>query len=175
MARFLLCSLLCVLFSSSVLAQSSPVHVKWFDREGFEQWRPLHQEIAEAFDSELKLRGYPDSGQGMNMFFRAEEMEFNEETQVFLSLVESFKLRDEVIEAGAKNQIWYAGQTEPEDFEEGKWVREYMTKEVLANMVQVTNVVQLVFPTSELNRTISNYLDEREERTRCALSEAECD
>jgi len=174
MARFLLAFLFCFLVAGPILAQTSPIYVKWLDRSEHQESRALNVEIADAFNSELKWRGYPDSGQGMDLFFKAQEVPTSDGAIIFLSLIESFKLREGVIEAGAKNQIWYAGRPTAENAEEGRWVREYLTREVLENHVQIDNIVQLAFPKSELSLAISSYFDELSERRRCASPDADC-
>lgn len=174
MARFLFSFLLFVLVVGAASAQSSPIYVKWMDRDGHESARALHERIADAFNSELVLRGYPNEGQGMELFFTAQEVLTSDGSLVFMSLVESFPLREDVIEAGAKSQIWYAGRDEVEHPEEGRWVREYMTREVLTNHVHIENIEQLAFPKTELSVAISSYFDNLAERRRCSMPDVQC-
>jgi len=69
------------------------------------------------------------------------------------------RMSDDMIEEGAKHEIWYAGGSVPEDVEGGTFVRQYMTKDVLGRMVTVHDTQSFTFPVSELDAEINRYLD----------------
>ena len=174
MARFLAAFLLFVLLVGTVSAQSIPINVKWIDRDVTDEFRELNREIARALQSELEWRGFAKEGQGLDLFFRAQELPTSEGSIVVLSLVESMSLREPVVEAGAKSQIWYADSPRPENEDEARFVREYMTREVLSELVQIQNIIQLAFPKAEMAIALSSYFDDLTERRTCTFNDGQC-
>jgi hypothetical protein len=174
MLRTFLSILFLVLFVSSSSAQTIPIHVQWMDHGADDPAIELNRNIGQILRNELQSRGIPSEGQGLSLFFRAQSYTTSESDLVLLSLVEGHGLNERIVEAGAKNQIWYAGQEVPENANEGTFVREYMTREILSNQVQVTNIESLVVPSGELSRAVSQYLDELFERMRCVHPDQGC-
>ncbi|NQV74085.1 hypothetical protein HQ496_13275 [bacterium] len=127
----------------------------------------LNREVWNAFRTELQLRGIPNDKSGMVLYGRTVSHPGNDAEMLVMSITEGMMLREAAIEAGAKNQIWYAEQSAPEDATEASFVREYMTREILQNHVQVTNVVIRVFERSELEATVSRYVDDLIRRVSC--------
>ena len=168
MARVFFCLLVLVLSTHPVVAQDFPIHVRWINHGPEDRFSDLNTEIASVLQSELQWRGVPTEGQGMELFFRAEELPTSAGNLIVLSLIESQALTQRVVDAGARHQIWYAGLPQPENVEEARFVREYMTREILSSQVQITNIVQLAFSRTEISAAVSNYLDDYFERIRCA-------
>ena len=174
MARFFVVAIVLALCVGHTSAQNFPVQVRWLDYGEEDLQQSLNTEIGEALRGELEWRDIPSEGQGMHLYFRAEELQLSEGNLIVLSLVEAHPLSERVVQAGAKNQIWYAERPQPENAEDARFVREYMTREFLANQAQITNIVQLAFPRTELSIAVSNYFDSLFERTRCMRPDEEC-
>lgn len=175
MARFLALCFVFVCLVHATAAQTSPIQVRWADRGGMGDFQELNTLVYEAIHDEMALRGFAREGGGMTMHFSAQEVPMGTDVVVQLAIVESYGLSDAVLDAGAKNEIWYADKPVPENPEDGQFVREYMTREVLSGLVHIENVVQLAFPRSELSMAVSGYFDDLLERRRCAREPEMCD
>lgn len=126
----------------------------------------LNMRVAMLFRDELRMRGIPHEGPGLDVRFLAQTHTTPAGTVVLLSLVEGRTLSEPVLDAAAKHEILYAGRALPENAEEGKFVREYMTREVLEGHVQVVNIVQHIVAEAELPTVVSAYLDTLTRRQR---------
>ncbi|MFT4603479.1 MAG: hypothetical protein ACI9W4_000193 [Rhodothermales bacterium] len=170
MVRSIFLALIALFLVPTAQAQASqlgPVLVSGVAEGPDDPDQALNRTVIEALQAEFLLRGYPSAGYGLRLHARAEALATSEGKQVILSIVEGSGLRENSVEAGAQNQIWYAGTELPEDLEEGKMVREYMTREVLENLVSVHGIRILVFDQAGLGREIARYVDEVEARMNC--------
>lgn len=126
----------------------------------------LNMRVAMLFQDELRTRGIPREGPGIEVRFLAQTHATPDGPVILLSLVEGMHLSEPVLDAAAKHEIWYAGKPVPENLEEGKFVREYMTREVLEGHVQISNIVQHIVSDADLPGVVSSYLDELTGRRR---------
>jgi len=174
MARFICLAVLSLSFLSTSFAQSRSIKVLWADRGPEDGDRLINEEVITAFRQELQLRGISHDGPGLQLYLRAQSHYTSDGDILVVSVVETHGLGERIIQAGAKAQIFYAGSPVPENPEEARFVREYMTREVLSNQVQITNVEQLVFARNQLNRGISDYLDALNKKLDCMLPDSGC-
>ncbi|MFT5516771.1 MAG: hypothetical protein ACI80V_002909 [Rhodothermales bacterium] len=174
MARSLSLAFLSLLFVGAVSAQEYSVVLYWIDRGPDDVHGALNEEIGSAFRNELKLRGIDSDGPGLVVYMRAQPHQTADGEVIVLSFVEGSGLSERMIEAGATAQIFYAGLPEAEDPDEARFVREYMTREVLSGQVQITNVTQVIFSRTDLAQQISSYLDDLDTRIKCMRPEVQC-
>lgn len=167
--------ILVVLFLSvpTSSGQLPSIKLRWSMSGLDEQFHDLNQEFYRSFHEALTIRGVPKGETGTTLFGRVITHPTSNGELLIMSISEGHSLRDSTIEAGARHQIWYAGQPVPEDATEAKFVREYMTREVLSNQVQITNIVIRVFERSEIDLVINSYIDNLVERLTC-FSRNEC-
>lgn len=153
--------------------QLPSITLRWSLNGLDDQFHDVNDEIYRSFHEALSIRGVTSGKTGITLFGRVITYPTNNGELQIMSISEGHSLRDSTIEAGARHQIWYAGQPIPEDATEAKFVREYMTREVLSNQVQITNIVIRVFEKSELDQVISSYIDDLIFRMTC-FSRNEC-
>lgn len=170
-SRLVCCTFMAGLAVSPAVAQSPTLNVPSIEARSVlsDPDHPdaaLNMRVAMLFRGELKTRGIPREGPGLEVQFLAQTHTTTDGTVILLSLVEGMTLSDPVLDAAAKHEIWYAGWDIPENAEEGKFVREYMTREVLEGHVQVMNIVQHIVTEAELPTVVSTYLDSITRRKR---------
>lgn len=174
MARSIVCAFFLFALGNVASAQDFPIKLLWADRGPDDLYHAVNEEVFEAFEAELTLRGISQVGPGLQLYLRSQTHHSSDGEMVFVSIVEGNRLSEEIIEAGAEAQIFYAETPKPENMEEARFVREYVTREVLGNLVQISHMEQLIFHKSEMNRQISEYFDDLNKRFECGRPGAEC-
>jgi len=174
MARSVVFAILVSALASAASAQDFSITLLWADRGPNDPYQTLNEEVFDAFEAELTLRGISQEGSGLQLYLRTQSHHSSDGEILFVSIVEGNELSENIIEAGAEAQIFYAGTPKPENMEDARFVREYVTREVLSNLVQISHMEQLIFPRSDMNRQISEYFDALFERFECMQPGAEC-
>ena len=174
MARSVLLAILFLALTSVATAQDVSITLLWADLGPNDPYRTVNEEVFDAFEAEMTLRGISTEGPGIQLYMRTKSFYASEGELLFVSLVEGNELSEEIIEAGTKAQIFYAGTPKPENMEEARLVREYVTREGLGNLVHISHMEQMIFPKDDLNRQISEYFDALHRRFECMQSETEC-
>lgn len=124
--------------------------------------------VHEALESEFELRGIPAGESHASRFvLGARSIVTGDGEYLALALVEGSGLAEPVLDAAAENELWYADKPQPENLEEGRFVRQYVTREVFGDLMRVHDVRLLFFPADDLQMEISRYVDDYRERTTC--------
>ena len=128
-------------------------------------------DVIAAFRNTLELRGWLGSDEtGRQVYIAAREATESGQNMLMLSISLGSRMTAATVEAGTENQIWYAGKPEPENPAEARFVREYMTKEALENMVHIYSTDLLLFPKNQLDMQVNEYLDQMLARQYCMRS-----
>jgi len=94
-------------------------------------------------------------------FLDAKEVVIDGEPSVLLSIVEGHSLPPAVIEVAAQNDTFYSS-LDPKDLpEEGKWVRDYVTRERLKYFYNFSGHVLDVVKKEDMNEFVKTYLENR--------------
>ena len=173
MNRFLFSFLVLLLVPGVASAQEFSLDVTYIDHGPEDLDSGITREVYDIFQSQLRLKGIYSKGAETLLYTSATSFQDGQNDLVGFTIVEGGRLSEPIIESASKHQIWYAGKPEPENPEEARFVRELMTKEVIGNMVHLGELKTFVVPKSQLERTISNYIDQLQERFDCFQS-GEC-
>ena len=113
-----------------------------------------------------------DRDRGSQLFVSIQEAIEADETMMLMSISSGGRLTEAAIDAGAEHQIWYAGKPAAEDPDEARFVREYMTREMLEGMVSIYATDLLFFPKAQLEQHVNEYLDNKIEQALCRRSDS---
>jgi len=150
---------LCAL-TSLALAQGTSIHANVIARAEEHESTALRDEVRSAFDGALLIRGRDEGRESqLQLYVHPTLVSIAGDEVVVVTVFLGSRMSDDMIEEGAKHEIWYAGGSVPEDVEGGTFVRQYMTKDVLGRMVTVHDTQSFTFPVSELDAEINRYLD----------------
>ena len=171
MSRYLVPFLFVLLIPTGSSAQESaftvfvrPIH----DTTPTEQEHEQLTAVATSFRSALELRGLlGESNQGQQLYVSLREVIESGQELLLGSISHGGRLSPAAIDAGVEHQIFYAGQQSIENPEEGRFVREYMTREVLEELIDIFATDLLLIPKTQLDLRINEYLDEWLDRTAC--------
>lgn len=168
---FLVVVLMVAASGPNATSQSVQVAVRWMDEGPDDPDRIVSEAVGRALRSEASLRGLLAEQAGLLLNVRAETHATAAGDVVVVSVVETMPLPESIVEAGAEHQIWYAGKPQPENPEEGRAIREYVTRDYLRGQGRVHHVDQLVFTLGDMNREVSTYLDDLVHRYSCMTPE----
>ena len=171
MHRFLLLCAASLFIALSASAQLTSVSVRWMDHGPEDTDAEISREVGTQLIDNFRLRGVELSESGMKLFVRAQSNFTPEGEMVSISIVEAGRMRDEQIEAGAKAQIMYAGQPQPENVDEARFVRELVTKDWLEQLVVVHDMVLVTIPREHIPSEMSTYVDDLMHRTSCMAND----
>lgn len=167
---------LVVLFflSSTSVGQGLSVKVRIFDHGPQQADSALNRELATALQGALELRGMKSEKEGIQLYSSAKSFEAASEEFLAVTMIEGIGLQDEAIEKGVEYQIWYAGKPVPDNPEESKFAREYMTRFALEQLINIYDIKILVFPKSQMEPEINQYMDDLIYRHSCEANDV-CD
>ncbi len=79
-------------------------------------------------------------------------------TYGMLSVAESSRLGKSMIDAGAEHEIWYAGKNVTSFTPDAREIRQYMTREVLSDVSQVTVMRSIAFELDSASSAVESYV-----------------
>ena len=165
MLRSFLCFLLVLTFLSSAASaqlatESRGVHVTAYLSET-DGSLTLERQLIDDFRAQLDLRGIADEGSyQLQLLLDAKQVQIGGEARVILSVTRMESLPGAVIELGAKNEAFYLRTSMTDLPPEGKFVRQEMSRDWLGQFFNIYRQVLYVVEPSELERTVSDYVDE---------------
>ena len=160
---FIFAVLLCL--SAPTFAQDAPPTVGITATAFFLEDDPdydLKNEATLMFKSALSKYLLPYDGDIRVIFFlNVKAVEIEGKEQVILSVVEGHSLPPAVIDVAVENETMYSSMAKEDLPEEGKWVREYMTREMLKFYFNFDGYVLEVIDRSELESYITAFVERR--------------
>ena len=127
-----------------------------------DQGSSLRRQVLDTFTAALNDHGIPAVGEPQRtLYFDVTTVEgTGEQGMVVLSVLESYNLPTSVVEWGAREEVFYLQFTSTaEDLsEEGREVREYMSKDWLEQFVQVHDQHMLVFDKASMKQHIDSFI-----------------
>lgn len=153
------------------IAQNGPewtIEVDHFEHGPDDPDTRITRSVREALERELELRGIGTGDSHLSrLVLDARSVVTADGEYIIVAIVEGGGLTEPIIGAAAENEIWYADKPRPENLEEGAFVRQYMTREVFSDLMQVHGVRLLHFPAVDLQMEISRYVEDYRDRMTC--------
>ena len=116
--------------------------------------------LLDEFRKQLRLRSQPESGEHQLLWFlQTEKLDEGQNARIIVSITRMLRLPEEVIELGADNEAFYLRQTPLDLPAEGKVVRQSFSRDWMEHFHEIQDVDILVFRPSEMEQSISDYID----------------
>jgi hypothetical protein len=167
MYRLICFVLLAFTLSSVAYSQGHGIKVLVMDHGPENPSAQINEELRSSLKTALELREIESPDTGLQLYADASTFFAGTDEYVTVTMIEGVRLEEAALDAGAENEIWYAGQADLPDTPSATNVRQYMTREALGQYVLITNITTFAFPKSQMESELDRYIDKLVNRSYC--------